>query len=256
MLPLILITNDDGIHAKGIRSLIEIAKPLGEIVVMAPKKPMSSKSHAITTDAPFRIKTLQKEENYWECHIDGTPVDCVKVAMASILQNRQPDLILSGINHGVNASINTIYSGTMAAAIEGSILGINSIGFSLTDFDADADFSQGEEFIRQIIQDVLQNGLPQNVCLNVNIPAAAKADIKGMKVCRQGKAYWTEKAHFREDPYGRDYFWIEGFFHNQDTETDTDTWALENNYISIVPVQHDFTSYPSLQLLKNRVLYA
>ncbi|MFC2111475.1 5'/3'-nucleotidase SurE [Bacteroidota bacterium] len=248
--PLILVTNDDGVKAPGIRFLIEIAKHYGDIVVMAPNKAQSGMAHAITIDTPLRIKEIEISENYKEYSCNGTPVDCVKIAEHAIL-TRKPDLLLSGINHGSNASVNTIYSGTMAAVFEGAMADIPAIGFSLLDYAFDANFKPSEKFIRNIIESVLKNSLSSGVCLNVNIPINGEIGPKGIKVCRQGRGLWKEEFEKRTDPRKIDYYWLKGYFEIIDNKEDTDLWALENNYISVVPVHFDFTAHDSISLIKN-----
>jgi len=241
--PLILITNDDGITAKGIRTLISIMNEIGEVVVVAPDSPQSAKGHAITINEPLYVKALSSSENSpQEYSCSGTPADCVKMARHEILK-RRPDICVSGINHGSNASINVVYSGTMSAAIEAGIEGIPAIGFSLLDYDMDADFEPSVPYIKTIVQHVLKNGLPKGVVLNVNIPKLPKEAIKGIKVCRQANAHWEEKFDKRTTPMGKEYYWLTGDFINEDQRTDTDEYALANGYISIVPTQFDLTAY-------------
>lgn len=247
--PTILITNDDGLWAPGIRKLIEIARPLGNVVVVAPDSPMSGMSHAITVKSPLRIHKHNEEENYVEYSCNGTPVDSMKLGEKVVLTEK-PDIVLSGINHGSNASVNIIYSGTMAAALEANIDGIPAIGFSLLDYSHKADFSGVGRFVETIIRNVLDNGLPQGVSLNVNIPALPEKEIKGIKVCRQATGRWEEEFDSRVDPHDRDYYWLTGVFKNGDPEKDTDTWALANNYVSVVPVHVDFTSHKSISQIK------
>ncbi len=247
--PLILVTNDDGITAPGIRKLIEIMSSIGEILVVAPDKPQSGTGHAITINNTLYLHKVSKEGAVIaEYSCSGTPVDCVKLAVNEILK-RKPDLCVSGINHGSNSSINVIYSGTMSAAVEAGIEGIPAIGFSLSDFSWSADFDAAEKYIKQVAIQVLENGLPEGVVLNVNIPKIKEKEIKGMKVCRQAKALWVEKFDKRQTPYGKDYYWLTGDFVNQDKGEDTDEWALRNGFISIVPVQYDLTAYHAMQQL-------
>lgn len=241
--PLILVTNDDGITAKGIRTLIEIASQLGDVVVVAPDKPQSAMGHAITINNTLYLKEFKQHDyDHKEFMISGTPVDSVKMARHEIL-GRKPDLCLSGINHGSNSAINVIYSGTMSAAVEAGIEGIPAIGFSLCDYSADADFSQSTHFVKHIIEQVLINGMAPGVVLNVNIPKAQKEELKGIKICRQARAHWVEEFDKRTNPYGKDYYWLTGKFVNNDKGEDTDEWALANNYISIVPTQYDLTAH-------------
>ena len=250
--PLILIVNDDGINAPGIRKLISIMNDFGEVVVVAPDGPQSGKGHAITIESTIRCdKIIIDDGPQTEYSCSGTPVDCVKLAVNKLI-TRKPDLCVSGINHGSNSSINVIYSGTMSAAVEGALEGIPSIGFSLLDYSHEANFSEGEKYIRKITQSVLNNGLPDGVCLNVNIPKSVEGKkIKGVKVCRQAKANWVEEFDEREDPKGRKYYWLTGKFVNYDKGDDTDERALENHYISVVPVQYDVTAHHAISKLNN-----
>ncbi|MDA3779235.1 MAG: 5'/3'-nucleotidase SurE [Bacteroidales bacterium] len=248
--PLILVTNDDGVDAKGISSLIEMVKPFGEIVVVAPMYANSGMSHAITVKTPIRYTKLSKKENVTYNSCSGTPVDSVKLALSEILY-KKPNLIVSGINHGSNSSISIVYSGTMATVIEGCISGIPAIGFSLLSFDSDADFSSAIKYGRKIVSNVLTNGLPKDICLNVNVPAIPFKDINGVKICRQAKGIWKEEFDKRIDPRNGEYFWLTGYFENSENgSTDTDEWALSNNYVSIVPVKVDFTDYSKLDYFK------
>lgn len=248
--PLILVTNDDGIHAPGIRYLAQIAAQFGRIVVVAPDKPQSGMGHAITINSTLRLQKTSYHPAELEFACSGTPVDCVKMAVNHILKKR-PDLVLSGINHGSNSSINVIYSGTMSAAIEGALEGTPSIGFSLCDYSMEADFSQAGKFISEIISHSLQQRMPKGTCLNVNIPKLKESEIKGIKVVRQAKANWVEKFEERKDPYGREYYWLQGEFINFEPEsTDTDEWALANGYISVVPSHADLTAHASIAPLK------
>ena len=249
---LILIVNDDGINAPGIRKLISIMNDFGEVVVVAPDGPQSGKGHAITIESTIRCdKVIIDDGHQIEYSCSGTPVDCVKLAVNKLI-TRKPDLCVSGINHGSNSSINVIYSGTMSAAVEGALEGIPSIGFSLLDYSHEANFSEGEKYIRKITQSVLNNGLPDGVCLNVNIPKSVEGKkIKGVKVCRQAKANWVEEFDEREDPKGRKYYWLTGKFVNYDKGDDTDERALENHYISVVPVQYDVTAHHAISKLNN-----
>ncbi|MDP5096383.1 MAG: 5'/3'-nucleotidase SurE [Flavobacterium sp.] len=249
--PLILVTNDDGIIAPGIRTLISVMKELGEVVVVAPDSPQSAMGHAITINDTLKLTKVQIDnevEKEYSC--SGTPVDCVKIAVNEILK-RKPDLCVSGVNHGSNSSINVIYSGTMSAAVEAGIEGIPAIGFSLGDSSWDADFEPIKNYIKKIASEVLKNGLQEGVILNVNFPKLAKEDIKGTKICRQAKAMWQEEFDKRTNPHGKDYYWLTGKFVNLDKGTDTDEWALENGYISIVPVQFDLTAHHAMQQLNS-----
>lgn len=247
--PLILVTNDDGITAPGIRALIQIMNTIGDVVVVAPDSPQSGMGHAITINSTLYCSPITIDDGpQIEYSCSGTPVDCVKLAVNEIL-NRKPDLCVSGINHGTNSSINVIYSGTMSAAVEAGIEGIPAIGFSLLDFNWEADFEQAEEHIRRIALNALENGMPRDVVLNVNIPKLKKKDIKGIKICRQAKATWKEEFDKRVNPQGRQYYWLTGKFINEDKGEDTDEWALAHDYISVVPVQFDLTAHHTIQRL-------
>ena len=249
--PLILVTNDDSIVAPGIRALIEVMKELGEVVVVAPDSPQSAMGHAITINNTLKLEKVHLDKDLeQEYSCSGTPVDCVKIAVNEILK-RKPDLCVSGINHGSNSSINVIYSGTMSAAVEAGIEGIPAIGFSLLDYSWDADFDPIKSHVKQITSEVLKNGLPEGVILNINFPKLSKEDIKGVKICRQAKAMWQEEFDKRTNPQGKEYYWLTGKFVNLDKGTDTDEWALENGYISIVPVQFDLTAHHTIQQLNS-----
>lgn len=247
--PLILVTNDDGITAPGLRALIRYMKELGDVVVVAPDSPQSGKGHAITLDNTlFSAKLVVDKENGAdeEYSCSGTPADCVKLALQELLK-RKPDLCVSGINHGSNSSINVIYSGTMSAAIEAGIEGIPSIGFSLCDYSWKADFEPAGDAIKTIVKKALEYGIPKGVVFNVNIPKASKTELKGIKICRQARANWKEKFDKRKSPAGKDYYWLTGEFELLDKGEDTDEWALAHNYISIVPTQFDLTAHYAIQ---------
>ena len=247
--PLILITNDDGISAPGIKALITVMLEIGEVVVVAPDSPQSAKGHSITINDTLYINKISKENDSFEAYsCSGTPVDSVKIAVNEILK-KKPDLCVSGINHGSNSSINVIYSGTMSAAVEAGIQGIPAIGFSLCDYNWNADFESIQSFVKKITLEVLENKLFKNTVLNVNFPKLKENEIKGIKICRQAKAIWQEKFDKRITPQGRDYYWLTGEFVNEDKGEDTDEWALKNGYISIVPVQFDLTAHHTIQQL-------
>jgi len=246
--PLILVTNDDGIHAKGLLELIDVMYFFGEVVVISPEASMSGMSNAITVDRPLRATKVKDMNGVTAYKCNGTPVDCVKLGFNHLL-DRTPDYVVSGINHGSNSSISIIYSGTMGAAIEGSLHGVPSIGFSLCDYNPDADFSRAKIFVAKIFQSVIENGLTPFTCLNVNIP---KEKPKGIKVCRQTHGKWVEEFDKRTDPHNREYFWLSGYFKNfEENHDETDEQALENHFVSIVPVTVDMTCYKTLELLKN-----
>jgi 5'-nucleotidase len=244
--PLILVSNDDGITSKGIRVLVNIMKQIGEVVVVAPDSPQSGMGHAITIGETLRLYEEDIFEGIQAYKSSGTPADCVKLAKHYVLKDRQPDLVVSGINHGSNTSISVLYSGTMSAAIEGALEGLPSIGFSLCDYSSKADFSHTEEYVYKIAKQVLDNGLSKGVALNVNFPPKRNEAIKGVKVCRQAHAKWQEEFSERFDPNGRKYFWMAGNFVNFDKGEDNDEWAIGNNYISIVPCQYDLTAHHAI----------
>lgn len=248
--PLILVTNDDGIVAPGIRALVEIASELGEVVVVAPDSPQSGKGHAITIHDPLRLKHVKLFPGLeaWEC--SGTPVDCVKLAKHVALKGRKIDLCVSGINHGSNASINIIYSGTLSAAMEASLEGIRSIGFSLQDYSFEADFEPCKPWVRKIMQFALLQPFGHGQVLNVNFPKLPLGAIRGLRLCRQADARWVEEFLEGRDPSGQPYYWLAGKFVNDDRGEDTDVWALENGYVSVVPSMHDLTNYKAINQLQ------
>ena len=247
--PLILVTNDDGITAPGIRKLIGVMKTIGKVVVVAPNSPQSAKGHAITIDTPLHVKQEQSTDaDVEEYSCSGTPADCVKLGIKVVLK-RKPDLIVSGVNHGSNAAINVVYSGTMSAAIEGGVKGVPSIGFSLLDYSWDADFSAVSSYVKTIAKNVLDNGLPDGVVLNVNFPKRSEQPYRGIKIARQARSNWNEQFEKRVSPMGKEYYWLAGAFENLDTGNDTDEAALEENYVSIVPVQIDLTAHQFIKTL-------
>ena len=248
--PLIFVTNDDGIHAPGIRMLIERMRRIGRVVVVAPDKPQSGTAHAITVNIPLRLKFLDSQEDYEEYSCNGTPADCVKLGF-KIVMKRTPDLLVSGINHGSNSSISVIYSGTMAAVFEGAMAGVPSIGFSFDNYSPDAELGSCAAIVSRISKKVLAEGLPDGVCLNVNIPDVPEDAMKGIKICRQARGSWQEDFDERVDPVGRKYYWLKGVFVKTGNGNDTDEYALENQFISVVPVQFDFTSYSAMTALKS-----
>ncbi len=247
--PLILVTNDDGITAPGIRNLIEFMNEIGEVVVVAPNSPQSGKGHAITINSTLTYEEISLDGEQKDYSLSGTPVDCVKFALDKVL-TRKPDLVVSGINHGANSSINVIYSGTMSAAVEAGVEGLQAIGFSLLDFSWDADFVQAKEYIQEIVRKILANPLPKGIVLNVNIPNLKKEEIKGIKVCKQADAKWEESFDERVNPHGKKYYWLSGYFNNMDHSEDADETALSQGYISVVPVKFDLTAYEYISTLE------
>lgn len=248
--PTIFITNDDGFSAKGIQSLIDVAKDLGNVLCIAPSTGQSGMAHAITFSNPLRLSKKEESEFYNAYEFTGTPVDCVKMALDKFYSKNGPQIILSGINHGSNASICSIYSGTVAAAREGAINKIPSVAFSCLDFDKDADFEPYKKYIKEIILYVLQHKLDENVFLNVNFPFHDNTNIKGMKVCKQTNGVWIEEFDKREDPHNQEYYWLTGHFDNFEPEAkNSDEWLLKENYITIVPLKLETTDTKSLESL-------
>jgi len=248
---LILVSNDDGVAAKGLKTLIDVASRFGKVIVVAPAEAMSGMSHAITIKTPLRAKRMQKSPSLEIYSCQGTPVDCVKLALNQLLHGKTPDLILSGINHGSNSSSSVVYSGTMAVAMEGCINQVPSAGFSLLSYDPDADFTAAGEVVKKVIENILENGLPSEVCLNVNIPYVSSEEIRGVKVCRQTKGMWKEEFVKRVDPHQGEYYWLTGYYLNMEEDSeDTDEYALAHNYVSVVPVKVDLTDYPSIPEIK------
>ena len=248
---LILITNDDGYASKGLRTLVEVAKEFGEVVVVAPDGPRSASSHAITMNTPLRLHHFQTDDDgtrYFRTN--GTPCDCVKLGLRVVLKDRPADLVLSGINHGSNSSVSLIYSGTMGAAVEATLSHVPAIGFSLLDYHADADFTAARHYVRLILKEMLQHPFTDEASLNVNIPNVPLEAIKGVKVSRQAKGYWQEEMVERTDPYGGKYYWLTGRLEITDNGEDTCEWALQHNYVSVQPVQNDFTHHVIIPQLK------
>jgi 5'-nucleotidase len=248
--PLIFVTNDDGIHASGIRMLIDRMRKIGRVVVVAPDKPQSGTAHAITIHTPLRLKFLAGEPGFEEYSCNGTPADCVKLGF-KVVMKKHPDLLVSGINHGSNSSVSIIYSGTMAAVFEGAMAGVPSIGFSFNNYSPDAGMESCAAIVSKIAQKVLNEGLPEGVCLNVNIPDVPESGIKGIRICRQAGGTWQEDFDERLDPIGRKYYWLKGIFVKTGNGNDTDEWALENHYVAVVPAKFDFTSHEAIASLKS-----
>lgn len=249
--PLILVTNDDGIFAPGIRALVEEVMPFGRVLVVAPDKPQSAMGHAITIHSFLRLQRteLMGDVDAWSC--SGTPVDCVKLAIYKLLNGRRPDLLVSGINHGSNISINVLYSGTMSAAVEGAMEGIPSIGFSLMDHGIEADFSHVRPVVRSVVANAIKHGMAAGTCLNVNVPRNRGEALKGIRICRQAKANWEDEFETRLDPGRKEYYWLKGEFKSEDQGEDTDVWAVKHGYVSVVPVQYDMTAHHAMAQLNN-----
>lgn len=248
---LILVTNDDGWNAKGLQAAIEVARTFGRVVAVAPETTQSGMSQAITMYRPLFLRKRREEEGVTLYSFSGTPVDCVKMAFDHLLREERIDLVISGINHGSNSAINVLYSGTMGAAIEGSFYGCPSVGLSLTDHDLDADFDAAVLYGRRIIDGLLRSEVDLPCCLNVNVPVGRPEALRGIRLCRQNRGYWREEFFRREDPHGREYFWLTGDFVNAEPDAeDTDEWALAHGYVSVVPVQVDLTDYGKLRQLR------
>ncbi len=248
---LIFLTNDDSYRSKGFAAAIEIARQFGRVIAIAPDAPQSGMSQAITIYNPLYLRKVREEEGVLVYSLNGTPVDCVKMAFDHLFRDEKVDLVISGINHGSNAAVNVLYSGTMGAAIEAAFYNIPSIGLSLTDHDLDADFEGAMKYGSKIVESVLNGDMPCPLCLNVNVPKLPCSELKGIRLCRQTKGYWREEFYKRTDPHGRDYFWLTGAFSNAEPESeDTDEWALANGYVSVVPVQVDLTAYAQMEQLK------
>lgn len=245
--PLILITNDDGIKARGIFFLAEAVKEMGEVYIVAPDDAQSGQSSAMSINKPLRITSHPEHNGIKVFSVNGTPVDCVKLALHTIVP-RRPDLLLSGINHGSNAGNNIIYSGTMGAALETCMLGIPSIGYSYLSHSPQADFSNTLPFLKSITRKVIEQGLPADICLNINFP---KGDIKGAKVVRAARGFWTEEYAEYIDPNGKPFYLLTGNFKNIEPEAeDTDYYWLDRGYASIVPARPDQSALDVIDEMK------
>ena len=250
---IIFLTNDDSYLSKGFRAAVNLAREFGRVIAIAPDRVQSGMSQAITINTPLFLRQVEVSDDVEIYAFSGTPVDCAKIAFDHFFKDKRVDLVLSGINHGSNAAVNVMYSGTMGAAIEGSFYGVPSIGLSLDDHDADADFEGAVKYGREIIASVLEaaESLPRPLCLNVNVPRCAAEEIQGLRLSRQTRGFWREDFYARQDPHGRDYFWLTGAFQNAEPDAeDTDEWALAHHFVSVVPVQVDMTDYRMLGSLK------
>ena len=249
--PLILLTNDDGIDAKGLVTLAAALDGLGTLAVVAPAQEQSAVGHAITVRDPVRAHKWPFETpsgTIWARAVTGTPADCVKLACQRLLP-RYPDLVVSGINHGPNTAVNVIYSGTVSAATEATILGVPALAISLCSWDPEADFEASGRFARHLAERVLADGLAPATLLNVNVPPGDYDDIRGIEITRQAKARWEEEFHERRDPLDRPYYWLGGEFVDLDEGTDTDLAAIGAGYVSVTPLHHDMTAYDQLEAL-------
>lgn len=247
----IFLTNDDSYRSKGFAAAIEIARKFGRVIAIAPDAPQSGMSQAITIYNPLYLRKVREEEGVLVYSLNGTPVDCVKMAFDHFFRDEKVDLVISGINHGSNAAVNVLYSGTMGAAIEAAFYDIPSIGLSLTDHNLDADFEGAVEYGSKIVESVLNGDIPTPLCLNVNVPNIPCSEIKGIRLSRQTRGYWREEFYKRTDPHGRDYFWLTGAFSNAEPDAEeSDEWALANGYVAVVPIQVDLTAYKQMEQLK------
>lgn len=247
--PIIIVSNDDGITYKGLKTLVECIADLAEVIVVAPNKPQSAMGHSVTIHYPLMVTKSKQFPGIEAYECSGTPADCVKIAQSHLLGERTAAMVVSGINHGSNTALNILYSGTMAAAIEGAIEGLPAVGFSLGDFHADADFSHTTIHVEKIVLQVLNHGLPKGVALNVNFPKRQEQPIQGLRICRQANARWVDAFSERETPSGRPYLWLTGDFVNFDHGEDTDQWAVEHNYTSIVLCSFDLTAHHAISTL-------
>jgi 5'-nucleotidase len=243
--PLILVTNDDGFTAPGIRALVEVVGEMAELLIIAPDQPQSGMGHAITVNSPLRMTETEYFGRHKAFYCSGTPVDCIKLGMYH-LGDRKPDLIVSGVNHGSNVSTNVLYSGTMSAAVEGALEGLPSIGFSLCDHDWSADFEPSKVYIKKIVTKALEDGMESGICLNVNIPKLPAEDIKGVRICRQARAYWDDTFDERIDPLNKKYYWLTGSFHNHDNGSEADMVNLDAGFVTVVPIQYDMTAHHAI----------
>ena len=254
--PFILISNDDGYKAKGINSLVEMLRDMADILVCAPQGPRSGMSCAFTSTQPLTLTQRRQEEGLqvWSCN--GTPVDCVKMALSELC-TRRPDMVIGGINHGDNGSVNSHYSGTMGVVLEGTMKYIPSVAYSLCDHDLDADFTPLTPYVRQLTQHVLANGLADGVCLNVNFPLlAAGQHFQGVRICRMAKGSWTNETTKCHHPRGYDYWWMVGHYRNDEpTADDTDNWALQHGYVAITPTHVDVTAYEAIGQLRKSLKF-
>jgi len=248
--PLILISNDDGYHSKGLRSLIEMVSPLADLLVCAPESARSGFSCAFSAVEPLRLKLRRRWEGVYVWSCSGTPVDCVKIALDRLCGGRRPDMVIGGINHGDNASVNSHYSGTMGVTMEGCMKYIPSVAFSLCDHSDDADFAPLAPFVRSITERVLGEGLPRGVCLNVNFPRLK--EFKCVRICRIARGTWGNEVVRCVNPHGYDYYWMTGEYTNDEPDADdTDNWALTNGYVAITPTQVDVTDYGMMERMKS-----
>ncbi|MFA6541187.1 MAG: 5'/3'-nucleotidase SurE [Bacteroidota bacterium] len=245
----ILVSNDDGILSDGLAVLVKELQTIAEVTIVAPDSQQSAVGHAITVHRPLRVREVKKDETFFGYAVDGTPADCVKLATRHLMKQK-PDLVISGINHGSNTAISVIYSGTVSAATEGTILGIPSFAVSLTSFESNVDFSYAAKFSKKLALMIADKGLPKGTLLNVNVPPVPENEIQGVVITKQGKSIWNDEFEARRDPGNRQYFWLKGDLVELDVDEDIDQRAILNNKISITPLQFDLTNYPAIDELR------
>ena len=246
--PRILVCNDDGIDAEGLHVLSASMKKIGSVTVVAPSEPRSGMGHAMTLGVPLRVKKYSRNSRFFGYTVSGTPVDCIKVALSHILPEK-PDIIVSGINYGSNTATNTLYSGTVGAALEGVIQRIPSIAFSITTYE-NADFTYAGKFARKLVRKALREGLPTDTVLSVNIPNISEEEIRGVRVTAQGKSRWAENTIERDDMYGNPYYWLSGELQLLDDDILYDEYAVRENYISVTPVSIDMTNHGAIKNIR------
>ena len=250
----ILVTNDDGINSPGIYALVLALREIGDVVVMAPLGEQSAVGHALTVSLPLRVTEFHKNREFFGFAVSGTPADCVKLALRTFLAEcgiPRPDIVISGINHGRNTAVNVIYSGTVSAATEATVLDVPAIAVSLTSYHPDADFAPAAEFMKRFTPHVAATGLPRGTLLNVNVPAVDRHEIRGIAYTKQGASYWEDEFEKRVDPQERPYYWLKGRYVLEDTDSHIDDIAVRENKISITPIHYDLTNYEYLERLRN-----
>lgn len=246
----ILVSNDDGIFSDGLGMLVKELQTIATVTIVAPESQQSAVGHAITMHRPLRVREVSKEGIFFGYAVDGTPADCVKLAIRHLMKNK-PDIVISGINHGSNTAVSVIYSGTVSAATEGTILGIPSFAISLTTFEPNADFKYAAKFACRLALNVIEHGLPNGTLLNVNVPPVPENEIRGVVVTRQGKSMWNDEFEARRDPGNKQYFWLKGELVELDEEEDIDQRAILNNKVSVTPLQFDLTNYEMIKTLQS-----
>lgn len=250
----ILVTNDDGIDSPGIFALVQAMRRLGDVVVVAPDRQQSAVGHALTVASPLRATPFYRDGLMFGYAINGTPADCVKLGVSSLL-DEPPTIVVSGINHGSNTSVNAIYSGTVSAATEGTLMGIPSMAVSLSTFDTHADLSIAADVAYDVASRLYDLGLPPGTLLNVNVPAVHRSAYKGMRVTRQGLSAWRDNYERRRDPMGREYFWLTGEFVTLQPHPDADDLAVADGWTAITPIHYELTNFDVLERLRDRFTF-